>query len=94
MKKDQVQKVLERARHWVFPMGWTNAALIQSGEVVESEWEGAANRKDDNSHSLQPTGRGPVQQTKTYYVATMTWKAVSELSEEYLADTTVGLAWK
>lgn len=94
VKKEQLQMVLDRAKYWVFPLGWTNAALVQSGEVVESEWEGAAQKKDDNYHALQPAGLSPAQETKTYYVATMTWKAVSELSEEYLANATAGFAVK
>ncbi|KAI0123469.1 hypothetical protein BJ170DRAFT_109559 [Xylariales sp. AK1849] len=90
IKKLQLQKVLERAEHWIFPLAGTNAVLAKSGEVTEMEWEGVADRQEDSRYALNATGRGLVpDMKKTYYVAMMTWKAVSESNEPYLVNTMV-----
>jgi len=52
VKKDQLQKVLERAKHWRFPLVGTNSVLEQVGEVCESGWEGPAYLQDDSRSIL------------------------------------------
>lgn len=96
-KKEQLQKVLDRAQHWVFPLSGQNAALVKSGDLVESTWEGSAVLRDDfnTPHPLLlrrrsmgssfPITRDEQHPSRTYYVAVMTWKVISMASEEYVA---------
>ncbi|KAH8664557.1 hypothetical protein BX600DRAFT_541134 [Xylariales sp. PMI_506] len=85
VKKAQMEKVLDRVQHWIFPLLDRRAALVQAGEVEESQWEGPANLKDDYANVLNATPNQPPQETRTYYVAVMTWKALSEDSEEFVS---------
>ncbi len=83
VKKAQLQQILERAKHWKFPLCNTNAVLIQVGEIRESSWEGVANLKDDSSPMLSPgppanvRNRWHARPMRTYYIAEMTWKRVT-----------------
>ncbi|KAK9426594.1 hypothetical protein SUNI508_00121 [Seiridium unicorne] len=93
VKKEQLEKVLDRAQHWIFPLVGRDAALIKTGDVVESYWEGAADLKDDNQfplrrrRSMGSFNASRLEPQRTYYVAVMTWKAFSETSEKYLEKT-------
>ena len=80
VKKAQLQVVLERAKHWKFPLEGTNTALKQVGEIRESSWVGLADLKDDSSPMLNRTSTSAQQDDRprrTYYVAEMTWKRVT-----------------
>ena len=83
VKKAQLQQVLGRAKHWMFPLSDINATLVQAGEIRESSWEGLADLKDDSSPMLNPIAPIRAQSVwgtrpkRTYYVAEMTWKRVT-----------------
>ncbi|KAI1860283.1 hypothetical protein JX265_005802 [Neoarthrinium moseri] len=85
LKRGQVEKVLERAKHWIFPLADRSGIMVKTGDVVESEWEGVAHTTYD--HILQATESQIPQgaPTRTHYVALMTWTAASETSEQYIS---------
>lgn len=94
-KREQLGKVLERARHWVFPLATRNATLVQCGPVVDYTWEGPADLKDDSQAPLRPVQSRPQDNgdvpRRVYYVATVTWRAIPEDSEQYAAHTAARL---
>ncbi|KAH6652581.1 hypothetical protein BKA67DRAFT_566944 [Truncatella angustata] len=92
LKKEQLEKVLDRAQHWVFPLQGRDAVLMKHGDVVESYWDGMADLKDDNAYPLQRRQsmssftRATKEPQRTYYTAVMTWKVVSTTRQEYVAE--------
>ncbi|KAK8045005.1 hypothetical protein PG993_005029 [Apiospora rasikravindrae] len=74
-KKPQLDAVLERARHWIFPMSDGDGVLRQSGVVAHSTYEGFVRNKDDSTPVLSPTGgHHSPWVDRTFHVAIMTWK--------------------
>ncbi|KAK8084695.1 hypothetical protein PG997_005966 [Apiospora hydei] len=74
-KKSQLDAVLERARHWIFPMSDGDGVLRQSGAVAHSTYDGFVRNKDDSTPVLSPTGshHNPWVD-RTFHVAIKTWK--------------------
>ncbi|KAK6850714.1 hypothetical protein PG995_008859 [Apiospora arundinis] len=76
-KKRQLDAILERARHWIFPMSDGGGVLKQSGAVQRSSYEGFVRNKDDSTPVLSPTRNHLNPWTdSTFDVAVMTWKRV------------------
>ncbi|KAK8098556.1 uncharacterized protein PG998_014042 [Apiospora kogelbergensis] len=74
-KKHQLDVILERAQHWIFPMSDGDGVLKQSGAVVHSSYEGFVRNKDDSTPVLNPTGNHDNPWTdRTFHIAVMTWR--------------------
>jgi hypothetical protein len=74
-KKSQLEIVIERAKGWKFPLTREETALIWTGKLEESSWEGLKNLKDD----YQVLKERPITEDlpkRKYYVVTMAWEAV------------------
>jgi len=75
VKKEQLQTVLERARHWKFPISQGRAVLEWTGELREYSWQGLADVKNEYQRLKEtPVKEGAM---RTYYVAIMVWKKVN-----------------
>lgn len=77
-KQDQLDAVLARAKHWVFPLeDGSQTVLRQTGDVERFEWDGFSDTKDDSIPFLKQTGRTLSDRhiQRTFHVALMTWKA-------------------
>lgn len=77
-KLEQLDAVLARAKHWVFPMeDGSQTVLRQTGSVEHFEWEGFSDTKDDSIPILNQTGRSLSDRhiQRTFRVALMTWRS-------------------
>ena len=76
-KLEQLDAVLARAKHWVFPLeDGSQTVLRQTGDVERFEWDGFSDTKDDSIPFLKQTGRTlSDRHQRTFHVAVMTWKA-------------------
>lgn len=77
-KRSQLERVVERAKHWKFPLegDWV---LAWTGQIQESTWQRSARLKDDPGEEraeLTPvTGRAAwAVPTYNYLVIKMTWR--------------------
>ena len=76
-KRSQLQVVVERAKHWKFPLFKEDIVLEWTGELKESSWEGPFYLKDDDQVLREP----PPDQNlpkRQYYVVRMIWKATTK----------------
>jgi hypothetical protein len=78
-KKKQLDAVLERAKHWRFPVHGVDAVLETNGKIVTSEWTGPAHLKQDSTAAMLRSTRGSGSDDldtamRTKCVAEMTWK--------------------
>ena len=73
-KKAQLEVVVERAKHWKFPLAWEDSVLEWSGQLKESSWEGVLELKDD-LHFLKLPPVADDLPKRIYYVVRMTWIA-------------------
>ncbi|KIX09681.1 uncharacterized protein Z518_00762 [Rhinocladiella mackenziei CBS 650.93] len=81
VKRSQLQVVVERAKHWKFPLAGENFVLEWIGELKESSWEGLLNLKDD----YQVLREQPISEDapkQKYYVVRMVWRASSATPEQ------------
>ena len=77
-KKSQLDAVLDRARHWIFPMAGGERILRQSGTVAHSSYEGFVRNRDDTPAFLSSTGNYYTPSAdRTFHIAIMTWKATA-----------------
>ena len=74
-KKSQLKVVTERAKGWKFPLTREETALIWTGKLEESSWEGLKKLKDDYQVLKEKPIADDLPKRK-YYVVTMTWEAV------------------
>ncbi|KIW79937.1 hypothetical protein Z517_06552 [Fonsecaea pedrosoi CBS 271.37] len=74
-KKSQLQVVVERAKHWRFPLVKEDFILEWTGERDESSWEGVRDLKDDYQFKNEQPMRADVL-NRRYYVVRMTWRAL------------------
>ena len=77
IKKSQLVDVVERARHWEFPMKCGTHVLVFDGNVKTSTWEGPARLRDDSLVALRHVETalpGLQDGQRTYFVAEMTWR--------------------
>lgn len=77
-KHDQLDAVLARAKHWVFPLDdGSQTVLRQAGSVEHFEWDGFSDTNDDSIPYLNRTGRilsDRAQIQRAFHIAVMTWK--------------------
>ena len=77
-KKDQMQLVLARAKHWKFPLDDNSAVLESDGQIKEFEWIGQVHMGQDSTAALRNVGSylgtEAAVPMRTYFVAEMTWK--------------------
>lgn len=72
LKKDQLDSVVARAKHWKFPLN-DGSVLEWTGRRTDHSWEGLKHLKDDS----QMLRESPIKKDapkRSYYVVTMTWK--------------------
>jgi hypothetical protein len=85
-KKDQLDIVVERAKHWVFPVWDSNGAAVLKyvGPVVTDEWIGRWRLRDDNAFNLNPVvvSMDEESRRRTYSIAVVTFKRTTLGSED------------
>jgi len=84
-KRSQLDVVVERAKHWRFPLAHEDFVLGWDGRLEESVWEGLRDLKDD----FQLLREQPVKDDapkRNYCVVKMTWKAVTVASSVVVVE--------
>jgi hypothetical protein len=78
VKEAQLDIIVERAKHWKFPLQGDKYVLVHTGQVREWQWEGLADLKHDNTPMLRVrSAHDPSWNDlpkRNYHVAEMTWK--------------------
>jgi hypothetical protein len=78
VKKGQLDIIVERAKHWRFPLQDDNRVLVHTGQVREWHWEGLADLKHDNMPMLRVRSADDPSWNdlpkRKYHVVEMTWK--------------------
>jgi hypothetical protein len=78
-KRAQLERVVERAKHWRFPLNG-DKVLTWTGGTEEWEWEGVADLREDNGdravqlRSVNRNEEDVLPATRTLVVIQMTWK--------------------
>jgi hypothetical protein len=73
-KKAQLDVVVERAKHWKFPLSNENIALAWTGKLHESSWIGVKDLKDDYNQHLRASPVPENVPKRTYCVTKMIWR--------------------
>lgn len=79
-KRSQLERVVERAKHWRFPLDDHDRILAWTGVVKESTWLGAVDLKEDHGdrpvrlRSVHAAEADAPIRTCPYLVMTMNWR--------------------